>query len=577
MPFFFNGRSYITPAVVSKVDDSAMFNPNLSVGNVLAVVGSSIGGAPNTPLVFGSPSDAKAALIGGDLVDAITRAFTPSAQTGGPSKVIAIRVNPAVQAALSILDGSAATVIDLASADYGLWTNQIKVKIAAATGGIGFQVTVQFTPAGGVPQVYTADNILLQPFSVQYTGGGGSAQMTITQSTLSLAEPTGTPVASIDLNVYSTVQQLVDKINTVAGFSATVLNGAGNVATLNGLDNISAQDVKTALYTVNAHLQAVVNWLNTAASNLVVATRHAGAGTLPAVLGFTYLSGGTDGSTTNTQWSNAFTTLQTVDCQWVVPCSNSSAIAAMADAHVQFMSNVGQLERRAICGTALSTANSAAIIAAAAINSNRTSLCFQGMYDYNAAGALTLYQPYITAAMLGGMFAGVDPGVALTNKSIAIRGIERKLVIPTETDTLIPAGLICISAGTDGFRVVQSVSTWLTDTKFDKVEQSCGAALDFTARNVRDALKDIKGAPGSPVTMSEALSRAETALLALSKPAPIGPGVLVGDAANPAFKNLAVSLAGDVLSVQFQCSPVIPINYVGVTIFAVPFSGTLSA
>jgi hypothetical protein len=36
-------------------------------------------------------------------------------------------------------------------------------------------------------------------------------------------------------------------------------------------------------------------------------------------------------------------------------------------------------------------------------------------------------------------------------------------------------------------------------------------------------------------------------------------------------------LIGDVLAVQFQCSPVIPVNYIPVTVFAVPYTGTASA
>jgi len=63
----------------------------------------------------------------------------------------------------------------------------------------------------------------------------------------------------------------------------------------------------------------------------------------------------------------------------------------------------------------------------------------------------------------------------------------------------------------------------------------------------------------------------------LARPEPIGPGVLAGDAESPPYKNITANLEGDVLRVEFQCSPVIPVNYIPVAIYAVPYSGSASA
>jgi hypothetical protein len=57
----------------------------------------------------------------------------------------------------------------------------------------------------------------------------------------------------------------------------------------------------------------------------------------------------------------------------------------------------------------------------------------------------------------------------------------------------------------------------------------------------------------------------------------MGPEVLVGDENSPAYKNITAELEGDVLRVYFQCSPVIPVNYIPVGIAIVPYSGTASA
>jgi hypothetical protein len=572
MPYFFNGRLWITPAVMSAVNDSALANQNLSVGNVAAMIGQSTGGQPNTPLVFGSPAQAIATLRSGELLQAVLKAFNPSNETGGPSSVVAIRVNPAVQSALTLNDGSAAPCITLASADYGLYTNQIKVAVAAGSTQ-GIKLTTQLGTA-----IYSQDNIYAAPLSVQYTGGQATGTMSITGTTLTLAAPTGTTISTIDLNAFPTVQALVDNINTNAGFTAAVLGGQGPAPSLNGLDYLTNQDIKTAVYPIQATLQACVNWLNSSAQSLVVATRAGGK--VPAVLAATYLTGGTDGTTTNTQWGNAFTTLQTVDVQWVTPVTSNTTVIAMADTHVQYMSTVGRKERRAICGMALATTDAQAIAEALALNSDRTSIMHIGYYDYDLTGVLTglqLYAPYLAAAAVSGAFSGLNPGTPLTNKSLTFRGLERNLLNPTNTDPLIAGGVLCVEATDTGYRVVKSISTWLTNANYDKVEQSVGWALDFTVRNVRNALKQLKGVKNNQLVPARAVSITESVLRALAVTEPQGPGVLAGNAASPPYLGITATTTGDVVAVQFQCSPVLPANYIAVTVFATAFTGTASA
>lgn len=571
MTVFFGGRLLTTPTTASVVDDSGLANKNLSVGNVVALIGPSVGGKPNTALRFGTPSEAKAVLRDGDLLTAVLKAFDPSAQTGGPAEVVAIRVNPATQASLSLMDGGSGEVIQLKSTDYGLYTNQIKVKVEAGS-TVGKKLTVQFGD-----DYFTQDNLTRNAFQVQYTGAQASAVITVTNTSIVLQAPTGTTVATLDLNTYKTVQQVVDRINTISGFAAAVKDGNGAKVALNGLDSVTAQDVKTAPYVVKADLQAVVDWINGSGEGFVTAVRPAGAGQVPVNIAFTYLAGGTDGVVTNTQWSDAYTTLQTEDVQWVVPISSDASIHAMNDAHCMFMSTVGKMERRGIVGTASGTTDANAIDAAKALNSDRTSLVHLGFYDYNADGALVLFEPYILAALLAGSFSGVNPGTPLTNKSIKVRGLERSLRNPTDTDQLIKGGVLCVESTKKGYKVVQSISTWLVNDNYNRVEVSTGVAVDFVARNVREAVDDLRGEKGTPITLSRAVSITESRLRELARPEPQGPGVITGDAENPAYRNIRATLEGDVLRIEFECQPVIGVNYVLVSIFAKAYSGAAAA
>lgn len=571
MPVFFNGRLWISPATMSVVDDSAMANKNLTVGNVVALIGRSAGGEPNKPLRFGSPTEAQQVLRSGDLLTAVLKAFDPSSQTNGPSTVVAIRVNPAEQASLTLLDSSNNPVIDLVSSDYGLYTNQIKVRVESGSTS-GKRITTQFGN-----DYYTADNVSRNAFDVQYTGAASTAVMSIDNNTITLQAPTSTDQAVIDLNAFPTIQQVVDRINSVDGFTASVLDGNGEKPALNGLDHATQVDIKTAPYVATANLQAIVDWFNSTSEGFVTATRTVNAGAVPANIGFSYLSGGTDGVVTNSEWSDAYATLQTVDVQWVVPIASDPSIHAMNDSHCAYMSNIARMERRGIVGMALGSSDDDALQAAKALNSDRTSLVHLGFYDYDAAGKLTLMPPTILAALLAGAFSGVNPGTPMTNKVIKVRGLERELRNPTDTDVLIQGGVLCVENTPNGYKVVQSITTWLANDNYNRVEISVGVAVDFVARNVRNALDILRGEKASPISLSRAVSITESALRELARPEPAGPGVIVGDDENPPYRNIEAQLEGDVMRVQFQCSPVLPINYIPISIFAVPYSGSASA
>lgn len=569
MSVFFNGRLLVSPATASLVDDSAMRNKNLTVANVLALVGTSEGGAPNTALRFGSPSEARAMLKSGPLLDAVERAFDPSPQTYAPSTVLAVRVNPAVRAAL-MLKASSTNIINLQSTDYGLWTNQIKVKVETATNK-GKRLSTQ---VGN--DYYTQDDVYRDAFSILYDGAQATARMSITGTTLTLEAPNSTAVATIDLATYNTVRKLVDRINAVADFAAVVLDGNDEKATLNALDYASNADVKTATHTATANLQAIVDWFNGYGEGYVTATRQAAIGVVPDNIAWAYLAGGSDGTTTSNEWAAAFTTLQSEDVQWLVPLTSDTSIHAQADTHCSFMSNVARMERRCLVGGAAGQTIAEAVAAAKALNSDRTSQCFPGFYDYDAAGTLTLYPSYMTAAMVAAAFAGSNPGTALTNKALKVRGLESKLRNPTDTDVLIEGGVLCVEETQRGYKVVKSISTWLVNENYNRVEVSTGFAVDYTARTVRNAVDDLRGAKGTPQLLAEAASRVETALRELARPEPMGPGVLAGDAANPAYRNIQVSLDGDVMRIEFEVHPAISVNYILCVLHAVPYSGSIA-
>lgn len=569
MSVFFGGRKLTTPVTASVVNDDAMGNRNLTVGNIVAFIGKSTGGKPNTVLRFGSPSKAREILRGGELLTAVLKAFDPSAQTPAPSTVLVLRVNPALQSSFAVKGAGNVTVLTLSSTNYGIADNQITFKIESGTTA-GKRLTVQRGT-----ESYTQDNVAKSAFSVLYDGSETTATISIDEAKATLAA--GATTTELLFADFGDVQSLVDRINAIPDFTAIVLGESYTHETANGLDFVTTQDVKTATFNVTANLQAIVDWFNSGSQPLVTATRAAATGILPSNVGTTYLAGGSEGTTTNTEWAAGFTTLQSVDLQWLCPISSSASIHAMADAHVAYASTVLRRERRSIVGMAAASSDIAAIAAAKAINSDRTSLVHIGYYDYNDAGKLTLLPPYMTAALIAAMFSGVNPGTPLTNKTIKVRGLERELLNPTDTDPLIDGGVLCVENTDEGYKVVKSISTWLVNDNYNRVEQSTGVALDFTVRNVRQAVDVLRGEKGNPILLSRAVSIAESTLKELARAEPQGPGVLAGDETSPAYRNITATLEGDVTRLEFECSPVIPNNYILVTVYAVPFSGSASA
>jgi hypothetical protein len=131
---------------------------------------------------------------------------------------------------------------------------------------------------------------------------------------------------------------------------------------------------------------------------------------------------------------------------------------------------------------------------------------------------------------------------------------------PTDTDQLILGGVLAVQETKTGSRVVKSITTWQTNRNYNRVEVSCGTALDFTCRNVRDAVDVLRGAKGDSRVLGRAVTIADTVLRGLAKPEPEGPGVLAGDANSPAYRNITAKLEGDVVAVSFECSPVISVS-----------------
>lgn len=570
MSVFFNGRLLTTPTIETVVNDGGLNPQSATVGNSLALLGLSQGGVPKTPTIIRNIAHARQVLRGGELLWAVEKAFSPSADTNAPGTIYAVRVNPATQATRTLQGGSPlADVITVKSTDYGAHTNGVKIKIEAASVK-GLKVTTQQNN-----QFYTKDNLARDAFTLRYVGTEITGTVTVTESTVILKA--GASTTTILLADFPTVQQLMERLSVEPNWTVTINPGAETTLALRGLDGLTDADAKTANLIVTANLQVVIDWINSAAEDLVTAERVSGALNPPATTDFVYLSGGSDGVSTNSDWSDCFDVLQTEDVQWLAPLSETPAIWSMADSHCHFMSNIGKKERRCFVGPGTGLSLEQAASDASSLNSDRTSYVYPAFYDYSAYGQLLLMPAYQLAAMCAAAFAGMIPGEPLTNKSMKVKGLEVPIAAPSDTDYLIRNGVFSIYQNSrGGFRVAKSISTWRTSNNFNRVEVSTGVALDYVVRSVRERLELFVGNKGNQVALQAIIEETVSVLTMLTTQEPYGLGLLAGNDDNPSFRNLSADLVDDSIRVEFECSPVVPINYILVSIYANAYSANIS-
>jgi hypothetical protein len=571
--FFFNGRLHTTPIAVSAVDDTRMSPQNPAVGNFIAILGSADAGEPQKALTFSSPREAERALKGGELLVAVRKAFAPSASTAGPAKVTVVRVDRATRSTLTLKDSTGSDAVVLTSQLFGLYANQIRVMVETGTLA-GKRIT---TRLGN--DYYVSDNIGRSAFKLRYAGAGASALADVTPTTVVLKAGTSgseTTIATINLVDTPTVQQLVDRINSYAGFTATITAGSALKPTVRALDGVTAADCKTADLDVRRDLQEIIEWFNGNAEGFMEATRPTAAVKMPANISYTFLTGATQTAPVYQDWVDGLDVLTNEDVQWIVPLSPDAGVHAAADAHCVFMSDAGRKERRAFVGPESGLDVDDVKLLPRQLGSDRTALVWPGHYDIDPlTGLKTLLPPYMSAVLVAGGFAGVNPGTPMTNKSVRCQGLEYNPSFPADTDILINSGVLTFENTARGIRVCRSISTWLENDNFNRVEVSCGAAVDFMVRAVREALEPLVGSKASPQILGRAAQITESVLLGLARPEPQGPAVIVGDRGSPPFQNIQCSIEGDVLFVAFEASPVVPLNFVAISVSVVPYRGTL--
>jgi hypothetical protein len=511
MPY--NNGVYVgVPGVNISVNDVG-FQPAPNVGGLgVLFIGPATDGQPNTLLSASTPQEAKSKVKGGDLLQAILNAFAGASKMGGSITVKFIRPELATQATSTINSGSATAQIVLTDTSYGTLGNSDKWNVTAGSTS-GYKVTQArdfVGPGGQIYQPIYQDNIALPVFSVYYTGADTNVRVTVTDSTLTINGTTTPTIATIALSSGVTVQQIVNQINQLTGFTAAVLDPNPQDSTWAFFDNVSAVAVATSSTTpttLSANVTAVVRWFNQQ-NAYFTAVRQANASSLGTSTTYTYASGGTTPTAANSDWQNAYTTAQAVTGINLTSCvTSSTAIWGMNDAHCAYMNSLGS-PRKGYLGDALSQTLTTEIVNAKALNSQFSTVIWpeqQGV-DYN--GNPTTFPPYLVAASVTGERAAIPPYNALTQQPVPSNGMGQT-VTPGMVQQALAGGVAVIAPDSQGNIVLQQDrTTWLQSTAYDKVENSTGLVVAIVTVDLNATLQPFLGTPvGAGVVAAAVLSR----------------------------------------------------------------------
>jgi len=482
--------------------------------------------------------------------------------SGTTANTVTVRVAGGGATALTIgagADGTAGVVLVSNGIAAGVLTVSIDVNAAfdAAYFGINsagaevqerFDMTLGTTPVVGVVPFADVDVIALGDFIVGRT-------VTATLTTISVLVAT-----------FPTVQRVVDRLNALDGITANATVSNPTTFNLVDADYAAAADITTPAQEYYADLYEFITAINEG-SQYIDAARATAASAVPANLAApVFLAGGTEGPSTITEWQTAFTALQKRRVNIIVPLSRDPAVHSLCLTHL--VARAGRLRSEAngyighadtdLAGTSLTVTKSEIV----ALQSRHLSHLAQEIQRFDAVtGEATFYSPYHLAAICAGMQAGSAIGEPLTRKRPIATDIRQdsSWTVEDNVESLIDAGLMMFEKIDGiGIRCVRSITGHLADDNLVFTEMSANESANTAVFEFRTALERKIG--------QRALAGTAAAIKGLANDVL---GRLIDDEIIVAYRALQVEQIGDVFPVSVEIAPVVPVNFIPITVHLV--------
>jgi hypothetical protein len=562
----------------------------------------------------------KISVNAGTTID-VTNAFTTAAGVGtapGAGTVYQVRTGQIRTGTAAA--GAAATITLEATIDFAL--NELAGLIVAITSGTGSGQRRTITGnTAGISSVVTVDNnwtTTPDNTSVYEFRYATTATATISGSAgvatgLTTSVAVNGAVAATGLNLTfaanETLEELVYRINLDSDYLAYVSPGANGLTLVKTLDHGSGEsgvEIRNDRNAISAapsvstdppvswpnhfraDLQALVDSINDT-SDYVTAARSTssipGSGrsrpeyTSTTGVTSTQLSGGTRGTSTNTNWQNAFDALLLERCNHVVPLivedlseqgygstATYASVAAQLGSHVSLARGASQSERGGYIGY---KGNFAGYLKRCNdFNDEDIQVTSQRFKALDVDGNLTEQDEWVSAVCAAGMRAGMpEVGEPLTHKYLRAQDLTQDTswdpAETTDANVLIQNGaLFAEFVRGKGIRWVRDLTSYIKNDNLALAEGSVRDVVRYTAYGLRVFLEDrFTGIKASPATASNIKEAAGRYLDQLRSD-----NIIVDstdDSGNViyAYHNLRVTISGDIATIRVSIFPVVGLNF----------------
>lgn len=464
----FEGISTRIPGVYTKSE----FPPNLGGGgtslNVVAIIGQGKGGVPHNASGFKDEEKFSVLTSVAQAIDLIRGAdglpmteffLSPSKNPNlsPPQLALFFRVDPAIRGSAT-LDATATPTIDLVSTRWGQLANQISRKIESAT-TLGHKVTIKFQGKVLAEQ----DDVGFEYMEIEYTGAGTPATLDITATSLTTAVTGGNPIDSFVLLFadFPKLGDLVEYINEQADYTCT-LKDKSNADTTT-FDAVTAADLTSAVIAV-AHVEALIQFITENSQGELVATLTSAAtrDDIDNDSSFIFLTSGTEGTTTNSEWAAALALMEKFSINHVLAATGDATINAMVDQHVIDMSKItAKRNRSAGFGAVSGLTQTARKVESKAVNSARSEYWMTEFSrpDSQNDNITKLFAPFFGAALGAGIRFGNHETISATFKDVNATAVSETLN-QVEADSIINAGGSYLQREERGIVVGHNVTTF---------------------------------------------------------------------------------------------------------------------
>ena len=211
------------------------------------------------------------------------------------------------------------------------------------------------------------------------------------------------------------------------------------------------------------------------------------------------------------------------------------------------------------------------------LNDRNVALVFQDIKRPGLNGLVNQYAPHMLACAIAGMQSGSTIGTPLTYKLVRANKILCKnttidVLDKTTSDDLLLSGILFAEfVKNKGYRVVRNLSTYVATDNVAYTDRNVNYELNFMAYDLRTFIEErYIGIKGTPATVASIKSSVISKLDYYKNGVEIivDSNDLTTGAVLNAYRNLKITISGDICTIRFEIFPAVGINYITFTIFA---------